>query len=416
MISLIDANCFFVSCERVFQPDLEGKPVIVLSNNDGCAVARSNESKALGIKMGAPYFEIKNLCDKHGVHVFSSNYTLYGNLSRRFHEIIGQFGANQEEYSIDESFLDLSGITDLTTHGQKIRQTIKQWIGIPSCVGIGQTKVLAKFANHLAKKHQFLDGVCNLQELGAERVTKAMKITSIADLWGIGRKIAPRLIQMGIRTVYDLKVANPKQMSKAFSVNIERLVYELNGLQCLELENYQEPNKQIISSRSFGQAVKSKDSLLSALTYHCEQISRKLRKQGLFARQMIIFAHSSRFKDDYFSRSVNIVFPAAVDSFRFMTKYLSPALDKIYQDGILFKKAGIIITDMVSSEQETIDLFDNVNISHDKLLPALENIRRKFGKGSLQVASALLTNDWQMSRNLMSQHYTTDLDEILEIS
>ncbi len=416
MIALIDANCFYVSCERVFQPELGGKPVIVLSNNDGCAVARSNEAKLLGIKMGVPYFEIKHLCEKHGVRVFSSNYTLYGDMSRRFHEIIGQFGSQQEQYSIDESFLDLSGINNLTAHGQKIRQRIEQWVGIPSCVGIGQTKVLAKFANHLAKKHQFLDGVCDLQELGEERVNKAMKITSIADLWGIGRKIAPRLEQMGIKTIYALKIANAKQIRRTFSVNIERLVYELNGLQCLALEDYQEPNKQIISSRSFGQAVKSKDSLLSALTYHCEQISHKLRKQGLFARQMIVFAHSSRFMDDYFSRSVNIVFPAAVDSFRFMTKYLSPALDKIYQDGVLFKKAGIIITDMVSSEQETTDLFDNINIRHDKLLPVLEDIRRKFGKGSLQVASAQLTNDWQMNRKLMSQHYTTDLDEILEIS
>jgi DNA polymerase V len=197
MISLVDANCFYVSCERVFQPELEGKPVIVLSNNDGCAVARSNEAKALGIKMGVPYFEIRQQCEKHGVHAFSSNYTLYGDMSRLFHQILSQFAVRQEVYSIDESFLDLSGISDLTAHGHNIRKTVKQWIGIPSCVGIGQTKVLAKFANHLAKKHSFLNGVCNLAELGQVRVDNAMRITAVGDLWGIGRKLAPRLGQIG---------------------------------------------------------------------------------------------------------------------------------------------------------------------------------------------------------------------------
>lgn len=416
MICLVDANCFYVSCERVFQPQLEGKPVIVLSNNDGCAVARSNEAKALGIKMGVPYFEIRQQCEKHGVYAFSSNYTLYGDMSRRFHQTLSQFAVKQEVYSIDESFLDLSGIPDLTSHGQKIRKTVKQWLGIPSCVGIGQTKVLAKFANHLAKKHQFLNGVCNLSELSPERLDKAMKITSVGDLWGIGRKLAPKLELMGIKTVYDLKIANAKQLSKIFSVNIERIIYELNGTQCLELEDYQEPNKQIVSSRSFGKAVTSRDGLMSALTYHCEQISRKLRKQNLFARQMIVFAHTNRFKSDYIARSINVVFPSAVDSFRYMTHCLDQALDHIYQPELHYKKAGLIITDMISSEQETHDLFDHVNIRHDQLLPSIESIKHRFGKSSLQLASGLLSKDWQMNRHLISRHFTTDLEALLEVT
>lgn len=415
MICLVDANCFYVSCERVFQPHLEGKPVIVLSNNDGCAVARSNEAKALGIKMGVPYFEIRHQCEKHGVHAFSSNYTLYGDMSRRFHHILAQFGVRQEVYSIDESFLDLSGITDLTNHGQNIRKTIKQWIGIPSCVGIGQTKVLAKLANHLAKKHQFLNGVCNLGDLSQERINNAMKITRVGDLWGIGRKLAPKLELMGIKTVYDLKIANAKQLSKIFSVNLERIILELNGIQCLELEDYQEPSKQMVSTRSFGKAVTSRDGLMSALTYHCEQISHKLRKQNLFARQMVVFAHTNRFKDDYMARSSNITFPEAVDSFRFMTKYLEQALDNIYQPELQYKKAGLIITDLVSSEQETQDLFDHINIRHDQLLPSIEAIKHRFGKSSLQLASGLLSKDWQMNRHLISRHFTTDLDDILII-
>jgi DNA polymerase V len=221
---------------------------------------------------------------------------------------------------------------------------------------------------------------------------------------------------LGIKTVYDLKIAKAKQISQVFSVNIERIIYELNGIQCLELEDYQEPKKQIVSSRSFGKAVTTRDGLMSALSYHCEQISHKLRKQNLFARQMVVFVHTNRFKPDYISNSVNIVFPAAVDSFRFMAKYLESALDKIYQDGILYKKAGLIISDLVTSEQETRDLFDSVNISHDRLLPSIEIIKHRFGKSSLQLASGLLSNDWQMNCHLISKHFTTDLEGLVEVT
>ena len=415
MISLVDCNNFYVSCERLFQPQLEGKPVIILSNNDGCAVARSNEAKALGIKMGVPYFEIKDLCRKHGVQVFSSNYTLYGDLSNRVHSVLKDMAVRQEVYSVDESFLDLSGIPDLTNYAQKIRSRVKQWTGIPVCVGLGHTKVLAKFANHLAKKHKFLNGVCNLDELGQSRVDKAMQITQVGEIWGVGRKINDRLQAMGINTVYDLRIANPKHISKIFSVNLERIVYELNGIPCIELEEYQEPNKQIVSSRSFGQAVTSRDGLLSSLTYHVEQASRKMRRQGLFARQMIVFAHTNRFKDDYFSSSVNVVFPAALDSFRYMTKCLNNALDVIYKPNIGFKKSGVIITDLIAGEQDTRDLFDNVSIKHDNLLPTLESIKKQFGKQSIQIASGMLSNTWQMQRNLKSKNYTTDIDDLLVV-
>ncbi len=415
MIALVDCNNFYASCERVFQPSLENKPIIVLSNNDGCAVARSNEAKALGIKMGAPYFEIKHICDKHRVNVFSSNYTLYGNMSKRVMNTLQQFAPRQEIYSIDECFLDLAGMQDLTEHGQKIRKTVKQWTGIPVGVGIAKTKVLAKFANHLAKKYPFLNGVCNLEELGESRTNKAMQIVGVEEIWGVGRKIAEKLKNMGIKTVYELKTANPKHMSKIFSVNIERIVYELNGTQCMELEEYQEPNKQIISSRSFGKAVQDKDTLISALTYHTENISKKLRKQNLFARQMLIFAHTNRFKDNYFSRTVNIVFPVALDSFRYMAKYLDNAVTEIYRPGIEFKKAGIIINEIVGNESETRDLFDNVNIRKDSLLPTLEYIKRQFGKKSICLAAAKLSDSWIMNQELTSKHYTTDIEDIIYV-
>ena len=415
MIALIDCNNFYASCERVFQPTLEGKPIIVLSNNDGCAVARSNEAKALGIKMGAPYFEIKHICDKHSVNVFSSNYTLYGNMSKRVMNTLQQFAPRQEIYSIDECFLDLAGMQDLTEHGQKIRKTVKQWTGIPVGVGIAKTKVLAKLANHLAKKYPFLNGVCNLEELGESRTNKAMQIVGVEEIWGVGRKIAEKLKNMGIKTVYELKTANPKHMSKIFSVNIERIVYELNGTQCMELEEYQEPNKQIISSRSFGKAVQDKDTLISALTYHTENISKKLRKQNLFARQMIVFAHTNRFKDNYFSSSVNVMFPVAIDSFRYMAKYIEQAVNEIYRHGVQFKKAGIVINEIVGQEFETRDLFDTVSIRKDSLIPTLEQIKRHFGKSSISLASAKLSDSWGMNQELISRHFTTDIDELIEV-
>ena len=415
MIALVDCNNFYVSCERVFQPQLEGKPVIVLSNNDGCVVARSAEAKAkpLSIKMGVPYFEIKDFCRKHGVFVYSSNYTLYGNLSHRVHSILKDMAVRQEVYSVDESFLDLSGIPDLTNYAQKIRSRVKQWTGIPVCVGLGQTKCLCKFGNYLAKRYKFLNGVCNLEELGQIRVDKAMQIIPVGEIWGVGHKINERLQAMGINTVYDLKIANPKHISRVFSVNIERIVHELNGIPCIELEEYQEPNKQIVSSRSFGQTVTSRDALMSSLTHHVEQASRKMRRQGLFARQMIVFAHTNRFKDDYFSSSVNVVFPAALDSFRYMTKGLNNALNVIYRPNVGYKKSGIIITDLVTGEHEMRDLFDNINIKHDNLLPTLESIKKQFGKQSIRIASGMLSNTWQMQPNLISKNYTTNLDDLL---
>lgn len=415
MICLADCNNFYASCERVFQPRLEGKPIIILSNNDGCAVARSNEAKALGIKMGTPYFEIKQLCEKYDIQVFSSNYTLYSDMSNRVMEVMKPFGIRQEIYSIDESFLDLSGIPKLTEHCQHMRKIVKQYTGIPICVGIAPTKVLAKLANHLAKKHSFLNSVCNLDELGEERTNKALQITGVGEVWGVGSKVAEKLKLMGINTVYQLKTANAKQLSKLFSVNIERIIYELNGLQCIELEDTQEPNKQIVSSRSFGQAVSTRDGLFSSLTYHAEQVGKKMRRQGLFARQMTVFINTNRFKDDYFSSSVNIVFPSAIDSFRLINKSLDNALDRIYKPNTAYKKSGIIISDLITGTSETIDLFDTVNIKHDTLLPTLESIKKIFGKNSIQLASANLSDSWKMNNNLISQKYTTDLDDIIEV-
>lgn len=414
MIALLDINNSYVSFERLFQPKLEGKPVVVLSNNDGCLIARSQEAKDLGLKMAQPYFEVKDIIEKHNVEVFSSNYTLYADLSKRFHELVGTFGCRQECYSIDESFIDLTGI-NLAGYGVKIKNTVKQYLGLPICVGIGQTKVQAKFANYLAKKYKFLDCVCNLEELGVERVEKAMQITPVGELWGVGRKYSVRLEQMGIKTVYDLKQANPKQISKIFNVNLERIIHELNGLQCIELEDYPEVNKQLVSSRSFGGMVSTYDALLSSFTYHVEQAGRKLRKQGLYAREMLLFANTNRFKDDYMSCTTRIVFPQALDSYLLMAKYLGKAVKQVYKPGIGYKKSGIVFPDLVTEEFQTKDLFDNYSIKHDKLLPTVEAIKKQYGKKAIGIASAKLSDEWLMTRDKMSKNYTTDLDDILEV-
>ncbi|MCE3269530.1 MAG: domain protein DNA-repair protein [Burkholderiales bacterium] len=288
MIALVDCNNFYASCERVFRPELKEKSLIVLSNQDGAVISRSNEAKALGIKMGTPYYQIKEICDKYDVHIFSSNYALYNSMSKRVMSILAKFAVSQEIYSIDESFLDLTGIGNLTTYSENIRTIVIKWTSIPISVGLGQTKVLAKFANYLAKKHKFLDNICNLDELGHARVNKAMQITDVAEVWGVGRRVAKKLRQMDIHTVYDLKTANPSHIRKIFNINMERVVQELNGIKCIDLEELKKANRHIISSRNFDHEVMSRDDLKSAFIYHIENVCGKMRKQNLFARQIVL--------------------------------------------------------------------------------------------------------------------------------
>jgi DNA polymerase V len=275
MLALVDVNNFYVSCERVFKPSLNNKPIVVLSNNDGCIISRSNEAKAIpGIKMGIPYFEIRDIVKKHNIQIFSSNYTLYADLSNRTMSILKSLAIRQEVYSIDESFLDLTGIPELTLHGHKIRTTIKDWVGLPVGIGIAETKVLAKFANYLAKKYKGFNGVCNLADLGQSRVDKAMQLTSVDEIWGIGRKIGYKLKLMGVKTIFDLKKANPKHLRSMFNINIEKIISELNGIPCIALEDYEEPQQRIVSSRSFGAGVNRMSGSISTETYCLSKLKK----------------------------------------------------------------------------------------------------------------------------------------------
>ncbi len=413
MIALVDCNNFYVSCERVFQPLLEGKPVIVLSNNDGCIISRSNEAKKLGIKMGASFFEVESLCKKYNVHVFSSNYALYADMSSRVMTTLKQFGIRQEIYSIDESFIDLTGILNLGLYGKEIKNVVKKYTGIPVGVGVGQTKVLAKFANYLAKKYVFLDEVCNLNELGVDRTNKAMQITPINEIWGIGKKTTSKLNSLGIKTVYDLKICNFKYIRDLLNVNIEKIIHELNGIKCLELEEYAVLNKEIVSSRSFGTGVTCINDLLSSISNHLERGSAKLRSQNLFARKLTFFINTNRFHDDYCCNTKTILLPQALDSFRYMAKYVEDVVQDLYIPNIVYKKSGVIFSDLVSINYESVDLFDHVNISHDPILPSIELIKKKFGKSSINLAMSLLSSNWKMQENHGSKHFTTSVNDLI---
>lgn len=299
-IALIDVNNFYVSCERVFNPKLEGRPVVVLSNNDGCAVARSNEVKALGVRMGQPWFQLKDLAKKHGIIAYSSNYALYADMSNRVMDILAMFSPHQEIYSIDECFLDLTGFKtkNLAPYGQHIRQTIKQWTGLPVCVGIGSTKTLAKLANHMAKKNPEWNGVCDFNSLSFQQQADWFQRTGVGEIWSIGKRLAPRLQEIGIKTVLDLKTASPSQMRARFSVVMEKTIREINGTACIELEEINPSRKQIISSRSFGIPVSDLASLEESVTLYISRAAEKLRRQQSCAGSVHVSIRTSRFNEN----------------------------------------------------------------------------------------------------------------------
>ena len=299
-IALIDVNNFYVSCERVFNPKLEDKPVVVLSNNDGCAISRSNEAKALGIKMGIPFFKIRDIVDKGEVTALSSNYTLYLDMSHRVMSLLSKFSPDQEVYSVDESFLDLTAFKskDLIKCGQQIKSKIKQWTGLPISVGIGSTKTLSKLANHIAKKNPSFKGVCNLNVMDQDTLDTWMSHIAVNEVWGVGRSLAPKLNQLGIMSVLDLKEADPEYIRQQFSIVLEKTVRELNGVMCMELKDIEEPNKEIMVSRSFGKRVDDKQSLIEAVTSYTTRAAERMRKQESVASSIYVYIRTSPHNDE----------------------------------------------------------------------------------------------------------------------
>ncbi|OIR12513.1 DNA polymerase IV [mine drainage metagenome] len=360
-IALIDVNNFYVSCERVFNPKLVGVPVVVLSNNDGCAVARSNEAKALGVPMGEPWFKLKDLAKQHGIIGLSSNYALYADMSNRVMSILREYSPDQEVYSIDESFLDLTGFQsrDLISYGQHMRKRILKWTGLPVCVGIGSTKTLAKLANHCAKKRPVFNSVCNFNAMLPTELEHLLCQIDVGEIWGIGRKLAPKLQALGFNTVQDLKRANPDRLRQQFSVVLEKTIHELNGTVCIDLEEISPPKQQIMSSRSFGQPIRDYNSLAESITLYMSSAAVKLRRQQSFAGSVHVFIRTSPFKQDapQYSNGITIPLPSATDNTMQLVNIALWGLKQIYRPNYDYAKAGVMLSELVTAQGVQNDLF-----------------------------------------------------------
>ena len=422
--ALVDGNNFYVSCERVFNPKLEGIPMVVLSNNDGCAVARSQEAKALGISMGQPWFQIRHMERQYGLKAFSSNYELYADMSNRMMSILITFAPKQEVYSIDECFLDLTGFNiNLTHYGHTLRHQVKQWIGIPTCVGIGHSKTQAKLANHIAKKRPEWNSVCDLTSLPETHINELMASISVNEVWGIGRKLTEQLNSLGIHNVLDLKLADPKTMQRKFSVVVERTIWELRGIACLSLEDITPPKQQIISSRSFGRAVTELHELKQAVTSYMSRAAEKLRKQSSVAQAVHVHIRTSPFREDkpYYGQGRTLPLITPTDDTRQLVKAVLRGLEAIYQPGHDYQKAGVMLLDIQpKGAGQMSDLFslahENDTQAHDnkadQVMRLMDGINARMGKASIKLAGEGMDKSWAMRRDRMSAAYSTDIQRL----
>ncbi|ADE11069.1 Y-family DNA polymerase [Sideroxydans lithotrophicus] len=416
-IALVDCNNFYVSCERVFQPGLEGKPVVVLSNNDGCVVSRSQEAKDLGLKMAAPWYQMKGLARRHGIVAFSSNYSLYADFSNRVMSLLSRFSPNQEVYSIDESFLDLTGIpVDHTAYAQQMRETIRRCVGIPVCVGIAPSKTLAKLANHVAKKNSRFSGVCDFNGMNAVELDTLLASIEVGEVWGIGRHTAPRLQEIGIRSVLDLKRTPAKRLGARFSVVFERIVEELNGGACLELDDVAPAKQQITCSRSFGTLTSSLPDLEQALVAYTTRAAEKLRQQHSMAGGIHVYIRTNPHKEDEPQYQQNILTPLVepTDDTRSFCRAALHGLRQIYRSGHAYQKVGVTLTHIIPAANRPNTLFDDVATrqrSH-ALMTALDRVNRRMGSGTLKLLGEGTHQSWAMRKGNRSQRYTTEWSEL----
>lgn len=417
-IALVDVNNFYVSCERVFNPKLKNKPVVVLSNNDGCAVARSNEVKALGVQMGAPWFKMKDLARQHGIIALSSNYALYADMSNRVMSILREYSPDQEVYSIDESFLDLTGFQsrDLTRYSQHMRQRILRWTGLPVCVGVAATKTLAKLANHCAKKRPVFNGVCNFNAMNEAGLNALLSEIEVGEIWGVGRKLAPKLEALGFKTVLDLKRANPERLRQQFSVVMEKTIRELNGTVCIDLEEVSPPKKQILSSRSFGHPVRDYQSLAESITLYMCRAAEKLRRQQSFAGSAYVYIRTSPFKPDdpFYSNGLTIPLSSPTDDSRRLVQVVLWGLRQIYKPNYNYAKAGVMLSELVPFKGVQTDLFSPMQstLKSDELMATMDKINHKMGKESIKLASEGFRRPWKMRQENKSPSYTTNWDGV----
>ena len=415
VFALVDCNNFYASCEKLFAPRLKNRPVVVLSNNDGCVVARSAEVKALGIPMGVPWFKIKDDARRHGIVAMSSNYALYADMSNRVVEVLSAFSPNIEVYSIDESFLELSGFGNLpgglAMYGAEMRQRIADWLGLAVCVGIAPTKTLAKLANHCAKKNLAgADGVCDFTPLHPDDLTQLFDRIDVGEVWGIGRKINARLAAMGINTVRQLRDADAETLRSRFSVVVERTVRELRGLSCIDLQEVTPDKQQIISSRSFGQLIHDRVDLEEAVASYMAKAAEKLRAQDSLAGAVQVYIRTNIFKPEtpQYQRAVTVPLPDATADTRVLTAWALRVLRRIYRTGYGYHKAGVMLAGIVPRLSQQYSLFNAGAPRADALMRVVDGINQRYGRGSLRLAAEGIEQDWRMRRGNLSPGYTTD--------
>jgi DNA polymerase V len=412
-IALVDVNNFYASCEAVFDPRLVGRPLVVLSNNDGCVVARSAEAKALGIKMAQPWHLVKAEFEQQGAIAYSSNYTLYADMSDRVMTILADMAPEQEVYSIDEAFLDLTGMQNPQAHGLVIRQRVRQWTGLTVCVGIGSTKTRAKLANHIAKKNPQFGGAFDLEAQSAAEQEARLKNISVEEVWGVGPRLREKLKAMGVHTVLDLQRADPKSMRQQFSVVVERVVEELSGVSCLELELLSPPKQQIMCSRSFGRSITDVGELREAVISYVGRAAEKLRQQECVARILHVFAHTNPFKPEQpqYNASLRIKLPIATDDTLTLSRFAGAAAEHMYRPGYAFKKAGTMLMELEPRATRQITLFEDPGQieRRSRLNAVLDQANAKFGRGALGVAGGGTERAWRMNRARLSPQYTTSL-------
>lgn len=418
LFALVDCNNYYVSCERVFNPKLEGKPVVVLSNNDGCVVAASNEAKALGLKMGSPAFKCEDLFLKHNVFVYSSNYALYGDMSDRVMKTLAQFTPEMEIYSIDEAFLSFDGFKhkNLSDYGRHIKATVKQWTGLPVSIGIGPTKTLAKIAGKLVKKKPEFRGVCDITD--SPDIDSLLDSIDACDVWGVGTQYTKLLKRYGIHTACNLKYARDKWVKKHMTITGLRTVKELRGESCIPLEDVLKPKKSILSSRSFGASVDSLVDLKEAIATYASRTAEKLREEHSVCSLVQVFLTTNPFKDDpqYFN-TVTVPMPVPTAYTADVIKYAHYGLGKIFKPGFRYKKAGVIVSGIVPDNQIQLNLFvPSVSLDRERnLMMVMDNINTRWGDDTVKYAAAGVKRPWKMRQAKRSGRFTTMVSEIPKV-
>jgi DNA polymerase V len=418
MVALVDVNNFYASCERMFDPSLKGKPVVVLSNNDGCAIARSDEAKELGIPMGAPAFMIQDMLATHNVQVFSSNYTLYGSMSKRVMDILRSYAPAIEVYSIDEAFLDLQKLkyTDLFGLAVEIRETIMDHTGLPISIGIGPTKTLAKMANRYAKKNKKQTGV----HVAAtpECIEEILSATEVGDIWGIGGQYKKLLTNNGFNTAADLVTAPEEWVRKNMTVVVQRLVYELKGIRAIRWEDIPPPKKNICTGRSFGKLITGLKELQQAVAAHASSCARKLRQEKSVAGKVHVFIQTNPFRreDPQYYTGITVPLTVASNSTSEIIKFAMHGLKLIFKTGYNYMKAGVMVLDLVPQESFQLGLFDTRDREKDKsLMQAIDQTNRDFGKDIVRYGTQSYGRQWHLRRMKLSPCYTTRIDQIMEV-